>query len=388
MEQINHALDTHQIVLLTGPQRCGKGTLIRRIAGQRCGHLFDLSDPVTALDPKIVESTTRGLQGLCIFKEIQLLPERLHWIRSALRDSHQRRSFLLVCSAMSVELRQFIESLAGEIKWIHMSGLAIHEVDSAAVERVWLCGGYPQSFMAGSDEASMNWRTTWIHSHLESIVSKNGFRIPAAKLKRFWHMLVHVHGSIPKTADLARSMGVKEKSVKSYLRVLDDSFLIRRLLPCSCETGKRLIKSPKLTIRDSGLLHATLGITNRADLFTHPCLALSWQGFALEQVIHLTGSEQEARFYQTHAGARLDLVIQKDSIRIGFDFQFRDTPKTTKSMHCAIQDLSLARLVIVFPGRHCHQFSDKISAIPLTQIRTQLQQEHLIFSSQSTQKTR
>ena len=232
---------------------------------------------------------------------------------------------------------------------------------------LWSRGGFPASFLAGPDEESHRWRLHFIQSFLERDLPSLGIRIPAPALRRFWTMLAHLHGQVWNASELARSMGTQEATAKRYLDILTGSFMVRSLQPWFENVGKRLVKSPKIYIRDSGLLHSLLSLRSRKELLQHPKLGVSWEGFALEEIIRLLEADRDAFYYRTHGGAELDLLITRGGRRYGFEFKFADAPGTTKSMHAVMEDLRLEHLWIVYPGERAYKLTEKISTLPLAQ---------------------
>jgi len=246
-----------------------------------------------------------------------------------------------------------------------MGGFSLGEVGAAKTDLLWTRGGFPASFLSRSAQASYSWRTHFVQSFLERDIPQFGIRIPAAALRRFWTMLAHFHGQIWNAADLARAMGTKEDTARRYLDVLTGSFMVRQLPPWFENVGKRVTKASKVYIRDSGILHALLGLRDRLHILSHPRLGFSWEGFALEQLLQLTRADREAYYYRTHAGAELDLLLLRNGRRVGFEFKCEDAPRLTKSMHIVFNDLKLKRLYVVYPGRTKYPLRKDIDVIPL-----------------------
>jgi predicted AAA+ superfamily ATPase len=232
-------------------------------------------------------------------------------------------------------------------------------------KRLWLRGGFPTSFLARDGERSHSWRINFIQSFLERDIPRLGIRVPASALRRFWTMLAHFHGQVWNAAELARAMNVKEDTSRHYLDILSGAFMIRQLPPWFENTGKRLVKAPKVYFRDTGLLHALLGLKRIDQVLSYPRFGFSWEGFAMEEIIRQAQADHDAYYYRTHAGAELDLLIMRGGRRYGFEFKFEDRPRPTRSMRIVLEDLKLAKLWIVYSGDHSYPLGERIEATPL-----------------------
>ena len=247
-----------------------------------------------------------------------------------------------------------------------MAGFDATEIAPKDHGKLWLRGGFPPAFLARDGAASMTWRADFVRTFLERDLPQLGVRVPAAALRRFWTMLAHYHGGIWNAADLARSMGTGEVAVRHHVDVLTGGFVVRQLPPWFENVGKRLVKAPKVYVRDSGLLHWFLGIGDQRTLLSHPGLGASWEGFVVDQVVRRLRAERDAYFYRTHGGAELDLLIVRGGKRWGFEAKHGDTPTVTKSMHVATADLGLDHLWIVHPGERSAPLADGISSLSLS----------------------
>lgn len=354
-------------VLLLGPRQCGKTTLARALARRRRAAYFDLEDPESGLAPETAALTLRGLRGLVVIDECQRQPGLFPLLRVLADRRPAPARFLLLGSASPEMARNSSESLAGRVRHVDMGGLSLEETGGDG-ERLWLRGGFPRSYLASSERESLQWRSDFIRTHLERDLPQLGVRVPAPALRRFWAMLAHLHAQRWNSADLARSMRTQEDTARRYLDILTGSFMLRQLQPWFENTGKRLVKSPKVYFRDTGLLHALLGVRSAADLRRHPRLGFSWEGFALEQVIRSAQADHESYFYATHSGAELDLLIVRGGKRQGFEFKYADAPKATRSMHEVIKDLRLTRLWVVYPGSRDYPLGERIHAVPLASL--------------------
>lgn len=353
-------------MLLLGPRQCGKTTLARWIHGARRGSYFDLEDPRTPLRPEIAAEVLAPLRGLVVIDEIQRQPRLFELIRVLADRRPLPARFLILGSASPDLVRGASESLAGRVAHCEMVGFGLDEVGPRRHAALWLRGNYPRSFLAGSEAASLAWRQDFLRSFLERDIPQLGLRIPASALRRFWTMLAHYHGQPWNAADLARSLGTGEHAVRHYLGVLTAAFMVRQLPPWFENVGKRLVKAPKVYVRDPGLLHALLGIRTRLDLQSHPRLGFSWEGFAVEETLRRLEPGTEAYFYRTHAGAELDLLAVQGRRRFGFEMKYEDAPRLTRSMHVALQDLGLDHLWVVCPGGQPHPLSERVTVVPLT----------------------
>ncbi|HKP95165.1 MAG TPA: DUF4143 domain-containing protein, partial [Fibrobacteria bacterium] len=268
--------------------------------------------------------------------------------------------------------RQSSESLAGRIRFHELPGLSLSEVDGGSREKLWHRGGFPKSFLAARESDSHAWRESFIEAFLERDIPNLGLRLPAPQLRRFWMMATHYHGQTWNSAEIGRSLGLSDKTMLHHLQVLEQTFMVRLLPPWHENAGKRLIKSPKFYVRDSGLFHALLGLKDGKDLLRHPKLGASWEGFALEEALKATEAGRNAFFWATHGGAELDLLIPDGNRRIGFEFKYSQAPSMTKSMHAAIADLKLTRLAVVHPGNRRFPLGEKTEAVPLSELGKRL----------------
>ena len=365
--RIRAALDRSPVVVLSGPRQCGKTTLARQLLSTDSVNYFDLEDPtglarldepVTALGP---------LRGLVVIDEVQRRPDLFPVLRVLADREGAPARFLILGSASGDLLRQTSESLAGRIERITMGGFSIEEVGLDAIDDLWRRGGFPRSYLASSETDSVAWRDQFILTLLERDLPQWGVRVPAIALRRFWSVLAHYHAQTWSAAQAARALGVSESTCRRYLDLLTDSFMIRQLQPYHANLRKRQVKSPKVYVRDAGLLHALLGIHAPKELLTHPRVGASWEGFALEQVL-TTQSHDEAYFWATHQGAEMDLVLRGGSRLLGVEFKRADAPKVTKSMRIALEDLGLDRIAVVYPGEKRYPLADRIEAVPLQEL--------------------
>lgn len=361
------ALDRTPVVVLSGPRQCGKTTLARQLLSTDSVNYFDLEDPtdlarldepVTALGP---------LRGLVVIDEVQRRPDLFPVLRVLADREGVPARFLILGSASGDLLRQTSESLAGRIERITMGGFSIDEVGQDATDDLWRRGGFPRSYLASSETDSVAWREQFILTLLERDLPQWGVRVPAIALRRFWSVLAHYHAQTWSAAESARALGVSESTCRRYLDLLTDSFMIRQLQPYHANLRKRQVKSPKVYVRDTGLLHALLGIDSTKELLTHPRVGASWEGFALEQVLATQGHD-EAYFWATHQGAEMDLVLRGGSRLLGVEFKRADAPKVTKSMRIALEDLGLDRIAVVYPGEKRYPLADRIEAVPLREL--------------------
>lgn len=358
------------VVALVGCRQSGKTTLARSLTESWKGktHWFDLEDPNDAAALSQPGLSLPGLKGLVVIDEIQRLPDLFPLLRVLADRKPLPARFLVLGSASGDLMRQSSESLAGRIRFHELPGLSMNEVGGENWERLWQRGGFPKSFLAPRESDSYMWRESFIETFLERDIPNLGLRLPAPQLRRFWTMATHYHGQTWNSAEIGRSLGLSDKTMLHHLQVLEQTFMVRLLSPWFENAGKRLVKTPKFYVRDSGLFHALLGLRDAKALFQHPKLGASWEGFAMEEVLKITGAHRDAYFWATHGGAELDLMISRGNSRIGFEFKFSQAPAMTKSMHTALADLNLGRLAVVYPGTRQYSLSDRVEAVPLKAI--------------------
>jgi hypothetical protein len=365
--RLDEALRHNPAVVLLGPRQCGKTTIARMIAASRKAAYFDLENPADLELLSRPALTLEPLRSLVIIDEIQVRPELYSYLRVLVDRPKTPARFLLLGSASPGLVKGVSQSLAGRVALIEMGGFDLRETGKDAWERLWIRGGFPRSWLAKNEALSFSWRNDFIKTFLERDLPQLGISIPAVTLRRFWTMLAHYHGQVWNAADFARSLGSAESTARRYLDLLAGAFVVRQLPPWFENLGKRQVRSPKIYIRDSGLLHALLALANRRDLLSHPKLGASWEGFALEETLRLHGAEN-AYFWATHAGAELDLMIFEHGRRIGYEFKCMDAPGMTRSLHVALHDLNLARAFIVYPGKRRYRVHPKVEVLPISEL--------------------
>lgn len=361
---VGDALARSPAVALVGPRQVGKTTLARSFLAPDSPKWFDLEDP--QVEAQLTEPMVAlgELRGLVVIDEIQHAPDLFKVLRVLIDRPGAPARFLLLGSASPALLHQSSESLAGRLEVIEVGGFTLDETGTASASALWLRGGFPRSYTAADDASSAVWRREFVRTTVERDLPQLGMNVAAPALYRFWAMLAHYHGQVWNAAEPARSLGVNESTVRRYLDLLTQAYLIRQLQPWFVNLGKRQVKAPKIYFRDSGLLHSLLGIGDLAALGRHPKSGASWEGFALDQVLRIARPD-EAYFWATHAGAELDLLMVKNGRRVGVEFKRTDAPQMTASMRIALNDLSLDALYVVYPGSRRYRLAQGVEAVPL-----------------------
>jgi len=342
----------------------GKTTLARAIAQGRKATFFDLEDPADLARLSAPMQALEPLRGLVVIDEIQRLPKLFEILRVLADRPRSPARFLVLGSADPRLVRGVSESLAGRVSHVDVAGFDLAEVGSRRFVTLWLRGGLPRSFLGRSDGDSLAWRRDYVRDFLQRDLSELGVTIPAATLGRFWNMVAHFHGGIWNAAEFARSLGASENTARHYLDILTGAWAVRSLQPWFANLGKRQVRSPKVYIRDAGLLHSLLGVETHQQLMGHPKAGASWEGFVIEQVLSLLRI-REAYFWRTQQGAELDLLVTLRGKPIGFEMKLSDAPTITKSMRIALEDLKLARLFVVYPGRQSYPLDDRIHVLSI-----------------------
>jgi predicted AAA+ superfamily ATPase len=359
---------TFPVTAILGPRQSGKTTLAHEFKTQ---HFFDLENPQDAALLAEPMLALEPLSGLIVIDEIQRVPNLFPVIRH-LVDTHPKQRYLILGSASRDLIRQSAESLAGRIGYHELGGLRLGDIGAHQWRQLWLRGGFPRSYAARTDEESHLWREQYVATFLERDIPQLGIAIPAATLRRFWIMLCHYHGQILNHAEFARSFGVSDMTIRRYLDILEGTFMIRLLQPWHVNLGKRLVKRPKLYLRDSGLLHVLLAIRSAGDLSTHNKLGASWEGFALEVATRAIGKRnEELSFWATHAGAEVDLFWQAQGKNWAVEIKYADAPRLTPSMSSALRDLDLTHLWVLYPGDRTYPLAPQVTVLPLNAVQNQ-----------------
>jgi uncharacterized protein len=372
---LRESLSLYPAVGIIGARQVGKTTLAGMLAGRCNGqtHHFDLEDTedlARLSDPMLA---LKALDGLIILDEVQRLPEIYSILRVLIDRKQSSRRFLILGSASPALLQQSSESLAGRIKYHRLSGLGLDEILPEQSQQLWTRGGFPSSFLAGTDKASLEWRKAFIATFLERDLPQLGITVSAARMRRFWNMLAHYHGQVWNASEFARSFGVADTTVRQYLDRLTDSLVVRQIQPWHANVSKRQVKSPKVYICDSGLVHALLNLSSFGDIEGHPKSGATWEGFMIEQLIRLLNADESECFHwATHAGAELDFLHVRGLTKTGFEIKRTVAPKVTKSMRIALEDLGLDRLYVIHAGDHSYPMAEKIEAVSCSEMPTLL----------------
>ena len=377
LQRVRQSFDIHPVVALLGPRQCGKTTLAHQYAkqrGQKC-HLFDLEDPedLAALEnPKAVFGS---LPGSLIIDEIQHMPELFSYLRVLVDREKRKRKILLLGSASKELIQKSSETLAGRIVHIEPTPFGLHELKVSEQKKsqvkMWQRGGFPLSFLAGTETQSFAWRKAYAATFLKRDLPTLGIKIPARTLHRFWTMLAHYHANNMNYSEMGRSFGVADTTIRKYLDILTETFMIRQLEPWHENSKKRQVKSPKIYFRDSGIYHTLLNIKNQRELLSHPKLGASWEGFALEQVLqYLELDGNQVFFWSVHGQGGIDLLFTRGAKRYGVEFKFASAPSVSKSMHLAKEQLGLHRLFCVHSGEKSFPLADGIEAWSLGDLKT------------------
>ena len=357
-------------VALLGARQVGKTTLARLVASEWRGSTtaFDLED-VAAREALSAtpDRLLRSKEGLVVLDEVQRLPHLFEVLRPICDDPDRKAVFLLLGSASWDLVKDISETLAGRVQLLDVAGFALSEVGADNQDTLWMRGGFPRAFLAPSAAAWTRWMQSFTRTFLERDIPMLSQRVPPQAVGRCWRMLAHSHGQVWNASALGQSMDVSVTAVNKYRDLLSGAFMVRMLPPWFENLGKRLVKSPKVFLRDSGVLHFLLGLEESQELPMHPRYGASWEGFCLEQTL-ISHGQREAYFYRTQRGAELDLMLVRRGRRWGFEFKCTDAPRTTKSMHIAIADLGLEHLWVVYPGGIEHPLGEKITALPLSSV--------------------
>lgn len=362
--ELNRALGRSRVVVLVGPRQCGKTTLARELLEADSVNYFDLEDPADLARLDEPMTALRPLERLVVIDEVQRRPELYPILRVLADRPGNPARFLILGSASGDLLRQSSESLAGRVEQIVMGGFTLTELGVTTDKELWLRGGFPLSYLARSEQDSLAWRSSFIQTLLERDFPQWGVRVPAIALQRFWATIAHYHGQTWNAAETARVLGVGESTTRRHLDLLTDAFMIRQLQPYHANLRKRQVKSPKIYVRDSGLLHQLLGIDSEKRLLTHPKVGASWEGFVIEQILRSV-QHDEAFFWATHQGAEMDLILRRGDELLGIECKRSDSPRLTKSIRIALEDLALDRVVVVHPGQKQYPLSDRVESVPL-----------------------
>jgi uncharacterized protein len=376
--QIVAALRRSPAVAVLGPRQVGKTTLAKQLAAasQRESIFLDLQDErdrARLADPNLFFKTHPD--ALIVLDEVQYAPDIFRHLRPEIDRDRSKGRFLLLRSASFSLLKQSAESLAGRLATVDLGGLLVQEIEPtfARQQQLWLRGGFPESLMSATDEYSFEWRLDFMRLLLERDLPQFGVQVAAPTLQRFWRMVANTHSQLTNMSQLATSMGVSVPTVGRYIDLLESARMLRRLQPMYVNLNKRLIKTPKTYLRDSGLLHALLGIKTADDLLSHPMMGYSWEGFVLEHISQLSPRGAELMFYRTAAGSEMDVVVQNGSQTICFEIKSSSAPKVTQGFHNAMEDLKPTATYIVGQVNKRYAFSEQVDVITLADVASVLQ---------------
>lgn len=364
---VQRALKRSPITALLGPRQCGKTTLAQEVASHAKTTYLDLeshTDQARLEHPLLLLG---DVKGLVVIDEIQQRPDLFSTLRVLADRPPKPVRFLILGSASPSLIKQASESLAGRVEFVEMGGFGIEEIAGGNLERLWIRGGFPRSFLARTNADSVAWRESFIQTFLQRDIPQLGIPIPAAALRRFWTMLAHYHGQTWNASELSQSLGLSDKTLRHYLDLLTGTYMVRQLQPWHVNIGKRQVKAPKIYLRDSGILHSLLVLPDKSALWGHPKVGASWEGFALEQVIRVL-KYREAYFWATYSGAELDLFVMARGKGYGVEFKWSEAPRMTRSLHAALEDLSLAHAWVVYPGDTRYALHKRVTALPLREI--------------------
>ena len=364
---IRTAIRRAQVTTVLGSRQCGKTTIARELGFEAKAEFFDLEDPVSRKRLEEPMTALAGLKGLVVIDEAQRLPALFPVLRVLSDRTPLPARFLLTGSASPDLIRGVSETLAGRVEFIEMSGFNLLEVGPEALRRLWWRGGLPRAYLARTNDDCRSWQEAFVRTFLERDLRMMGIDAPPIRMRKLWTMVAHYHGGTWNASDVARSLGVSPPTAQHYLDILAGSFAVRQLQPWHDNLEKRQRKAPKVFVRDSGLLHALLGLRTFRELEGHPRLGFSWEGFVIEEIIKLVG-ERQAYSWGTHSGAELDLLVFHRGKRYGVEVKYADAPGTTKSMHSAIDDLKLDQLFIAYPGTKAYELKRGVQVLPLPEL--------------------
>lgn len=371
IEQIKSLLEHNPVVAIIGARQVGKTTITYEIEKSWDGQLtrFDCEDPDDLARLEEPSLALKNLSGLVIIDEIQRKPDLFPLLRVLVDRKDNGVQFLILGSASPKLLKQSSESLAGRIAYFTLNGFSLDEVGIENDVKLWIRGGFPKSFLAKSEKASISWRKNFIRTFLERDIPQLGFSIPAMTLRRFWQMLAHYHGQVWNGSELGRALGISHASVKRYVDLLTDALVVWQLKPWFQNIGKRQVKAPKVYMKDTGLLHSLYGVESINGLETHPKIGASWEGFVISEILaNLNIDTDDAYFWSTHTGAELDLLMFVDGHPYGFEIKRTTTPKVTPSMRHSLNDLSLKYLFVIHAGDYEIDLHEQIKAIPFNRL--------------------
>lgn len=377
--KLTEMLGSNPAVVLLGPRQIGKTTLAVEIAKRLNGVYRDLENPRDLDQVRDILLFEEQYPGqLIVLDEVQRTPEIFAPLRGIIdrrrRDGMRTGQFLFLGSASLDLMRQSSESLAGRIAYVELKGVDILEYSkpktrAADTDRLWLRGGYPDALTAKTAQSSLDWRLNLIRTYLERDIAQFGFRVPSETMRRFWTMLAHHQGGLYNAAALAEGLGLSGQTIARYADILVDLLLVRRLEPWHANLGKRLVKSPKLYVRDSGLLHALLSIPDKETLLAHPVVGASWKGFVVENLLAAAGDVWRPHFYRTQAGAEIDLVLVRGGKpEIAIEIKRASAPQPAKGFHIACDDLGIERRYVVYPGSEAYPAPAGHRVTPLPQL--------------------
>ncbi|MDY6988741.1 MAG: ATP-binding protein [Thermodesulfobacteriota bacterium] len=376
---VKRRLQNSPAVAILGPRQCGKTTLALQIVEKIAQAVYlDLENPgdLAKLDDPLAFFGLHNNDLVCL-DEIQRAPEIFSVLRSIIDDRARNGRFLILGSAGPDLIRQSSESLAGRIAYLDLTPFLLSELEAAQkhdVRRLWLRGGFPRSYLAEGSGVSFQWRQDFIRTFLERDIGMLGFRMPPARIGRFWKMCAHLHGALLNASKLADALGVSSHTVRSYIDLLEHTFMLRALLPDTSNVKKRLVKSPKVYIRDSGILHALLAIRTQDDLLSHPILGTSFEGFAMENIL-ACAKDYEPSFYRTSAGAEIDLILRRGRRTLAFELKSATVPRVSKGFWNALDDISPDEAYVVAPIKESYPMKGGVMVVPLQEVLAKLQEE-------------
>jgi len=367
-EKVEKSLKRYPVVGILGPRQTGKTTLAKIIKDRMKKDVVYLDLELPSDVNKLQDAElylSRFTDTLIIIDEVQRMPSLFPLLRALVDRDRKAGRFLILGSAAPELIRHSSESLAGRIIYHELSSFILQETGGKLMQRLWLRGGYPQSYLSGNDEESFVWREAFIKTYLEMDIPQLGIRIPARQLRRFWTMIAHSHAQLWNASKMAGSLGISAPTVRGYLDILEETFIVRQLLPYHPNIKKRLIKSPRVYIRDSGLLHALLNIRTVEDLYSRPSLGSSWEGFIIEQIMGILPQGVQAFFYRTGAGAEIDLVLLDGRHKpMAVEIKYSMSPKPERGFWNAYEDLSCRKGYIIYPGAESYPMGKGVFTLP------------------------